>query len=47
MFTDLSLQVALVGKEVWAAAKFTDRSLQILIVSTRFTNLSFQITPYK
>jgi hypothetical protein len=29
MFTDLSLQVALVGKEFRASAKFTDLSLQI------------------
>ena len=29
MFTDLSLQVALVGQDVMAAAKFTDLSLQI------------------
>ena len=47
MFTDLSLQVALVGKEVRAAAMFTDLSLQIPIASTMFTDLSLQITPYK
>jgi hypothetical protein len=29
MFTDLALQVALVGLELWAVAMFTDLSLQI------------------
>ena len=39
MFTDLSLQVTLVGKEVRAAAKFINLSLQIPIAGTKFTNL--------
>ncbi len=46
-FTDLSLQVALVGKAIRAAAQFTDLSLQIPIAGAKFTYLSLQITPYK
>ena len=43
MFTDISLQVALVGQEFRASAKFTDLSLQIPFAGAKFTDLSLQI----
>ncbi len=47
MFTDLTLQVALMGQELWAVAKSIDLSLQAPMAGTKLADLSLQSTPYK